>query len=658
MDLLAFLATTGGRVVSKDEIIDAVWEGRAIAEATLTRSIADLRRALGDDQRCPAYIETIAKRGYRLVATVSFEHPHERGAAGRHPDVVNNGRIADRLASARQRRFIGREPEVEAFRAALLADEPPFVVWHITGPGGIGKTTLIQEFARVAGEAGRGAVIVDGRNIEPTATGFLAALGQSLGMHAVDLEGAIARWPAGAVLLVDTYELLASVDDWLRGTLLPRLPARSLVVVAGRNEPVTTWRTDVEWAALTRNTALSNLGPAESRTYLMRCGVPAQHHDEALAFTRGHPLALSIIAGVMTRGDRLTAANLHNEPEVVRTLLEAFVQDVPSRDHRLALHACVTAWAATEPLVAAVLDRPDAHHIFEWLEHLPFVEHGPYGLFPHDLARDVVYMDFRWRDPDAAAGVTERILGYLYQRLEHSQGLHRQRVWFDVLYVQRYNPCIRPYYEWSGFGTAYAETANARDREAMIAMVERHEGRQSASIARYWLKRHPEDFLAIRSVAGDLIGLVACLCLEAPTAEDLAADPAIARAIAYVERHGPLQAGERIAYGRFWMDRERHQALTQAFTVVSASWLQRSVAPRTAWSFVSTSDPDLLDPMFTDLHVWRVPEADFDVEGRRYGVFAHDWRVESQQAWLRYKAIRASHVEVGAAAALKDMPAL
>ena len=63
MDLLAFLATTGGRVVSKDEIIDAVWEGRFIAEATLTRSIADLRRALNDNQRCPQYIETIAKRG-------------------------------------------------------------------------------------------------------------------------------------------------------------------------------------------------------------------------------------------------------------------------------------------------------------------------------------------------------------------------------------------------------------------------------------------------------------------------------------------------------------------------------------------------------------------------------------------------------------------
>ena len=71
INLLLFLASSDGRVVSKDQIIEAVWEGRFIAEATLTRSIADLRRALGDNTERPQYIETIAKRGYRLVAQVS-----------------------------------------------------------------------------------------------------------------------------------------------------------------------------------------------------------------------------------------------------------------------------------------------------------------------------------------------------------------------------------------------------------------------------------------------------------------------------------------------------------------------------------------------------------------------------------------------------------
>jgi DNA-binding winged helix-turn-helix (wHTH) protein len=664
MDLLAFLATTAGRVVSKDEIIDAVWDGRFIAEATLTRSIADLRRALDDNQRCPQYIETIPKRGYRLIATVTeaVRHPAETAEprTARTPVVlpfakpadveraerlVESGRVADRLVTARRSRFVGRDGEIELFRSALLADEPPFVVMHVTGPGGIGKTTLLQELARVAEEAGRPVVRIDGRNIEPSAAGVAIALSRSHRSDAADVRSAVDAWPAGGVLLVDTFELLAPVDEWLRSTLLPQLPARSLVVIAGRNEPAPQWRTDVAWAALTRIVPLGNLTAHESRTYLTRCGVAPEQYDEALAFTRGHPLALSIIADVLTRGDRLAASRLDNEPEVVRLLLQTFVRDVPSRDHRLALHTCVTAWATTEPLLAAVLERTDAHDMFEWLAQLPFVEHGPYGLFPHDLARDVVYMDFRWRDPDAAFRVTERVLAYLYERFERTSGLDRQRVWFDVLYVQRYNPCLRPYFEWAGFGTAYGEAANARDHAAILAMVERHEGRESASIARHWLTRQPDAFLAIRTVAGDLLGFVANLSLDIATPEDIAVDPAIAHAFAHIERHGPLRPGEHIRYGRHWMDADRHQALTQAFTVVAATCSQSWIAPTLGWSFVAMADPDAIEPMFTEIHMWRVRDADFEVGGRRYGVFAHDWRVEPAREWLRLKAERASRMD-------------
>jgi DNA-binding winged helix-turn-helix (wHTH) protein len=672
MDLLVFLAHSGGSVVSKDEIIDVVWEGRFIAESTLTRSMADLRRALGDRQQRPQYIETIAKRGYRLVAPVSSHGRRPvpsaaeaapvdaRGETGpivlpfnraaRNTDLERERaspgglRVADRLASARQRRFVGRERELELFRAALQAAEPPFVALHVLGAGGVGKTTLLQEFARVARDAGRAAVRIDGRNIEPSATGFLVALRQALGVEGLDLPSMIEHWPAGGVLLVDTYERLAPLDDWLRLTLLPQLPSRSIVVVAGRHDPGTAWRTDVDWAALTHIHSLGNLGRDDSRRYLATCGVSAQHHDEALAFTRGHPLALSLVVDVLTRGNRV-AASLETEPDVVRLLLEKFVQEAPSRDHRLALHACVTVWATTEPLLAAALDRPDAHDLFEWLGQLSFIEHGPHGLFPHDLARDVVYADFRWRDPDAVRRITERIVGYLYDRLERTSGFERQRVWFDALYVQRYNAAIRPYLDWAGFGTAYAETARAADHHVMLAMVERHEGAQSAAIARHWIERQPEAFIAVRGVDGDLMGFLANLHLERATPEDLALDPAAALAVAHIERHGPAQAGEQVLYGRFWMDAERHQELTQVLTIVAATTSQSWTARNVAWCFVAMAHPDLMAPLFTEIHIWRTREADFEIGGRRYGVFAHDWRVETAAQWLSLKVERALRID-------------
>jgi adenylate cyclase len=70
MDLLVFLACNAGRVVPRAEILEAVLERQFVADATLSHAVAQLRDALGDDARQPRYLETISKRGYRLIAAV------------------------------------------------------------------------------------------------------------------------------------------------------------------------------------------------------------------------------------------------------------------------------------------------------------------------------------------------------------------------------------------------------------------------------------------------------------------------------------------------------------------------------------------------------------------------------------------------------------
>jgi len=82
MDVLGFLAQHAGEVVSNDEIIAAVWAREFMAESVLTRSITELRHILGDHATEPRFIETITKRGYRLVAPVEWVHGPKRVAAG------------------------------------------------------------------------------------------------------------------------------------------------------------------------------------------------------------------------------------------------------------------------------------------------------------------------------------------------------------------------------------------------------------------------------------------------------------------------------------------------------------------------------------------------------------------------------------------------
>lgn len=67
MELLVFLAAEPGRVFSRAELMKNVWSSVVVADETLSRCISDLRQALGDDPRAPRYIETLSRRGYRLL---------------------------------------------------------------------------------------------------------------------------------------------------------------------------------------------------------------------------------------------------------------------------------------------------------------------------------------------------------------------------------------------------------------------------------------------------------------------------------------------------------------------------------------------------------------------------------------------------------------
>lgn len=64
--LLNVLARERGKVVSHEQLIAEIWNNRTVSANSVAVVVGDLRRALGDDARAPRYIETVAKRGYRL----------------------------------------------------------------------------------------------------------------------------------------------------------------------------------------------------------------------------------------------------------------------------------------------------------------------------------------------------------------------------------------------------------------------------------------------------------------------------------------------------------------------------------------------------------------------------------------------------------------
>src|SRR5918995_3212726 len=77
-DLIAFLLMSRDRIVSKDEILDRIWDGRIVSESALSSRINAARKAIGDNGNDQIFIRTFHKRGFRFVADV-VERADEAG---------------------------------------------------------------------------------------------------------------------------------------------------------------------------------------------------------------------------------------------------------------------------------------------------------------------------------------------------------------------------------------------------------------------------------------------------------------------------------------------------------------------------------------------------------------------------------------------------
>ena len=75
--VLTYLAKHQGEVISQDELLDNIWKGTVVSPNTLQRSIAQLRKALGDDGKEQTYIKTHAKQGYSLEQSVLWFSKNE-----------------------------------------------------------------------------------------------------------------------------------------------------------------------------------------------------------------------------------------------------------------------------------------------------------------------------------------------------------------------------------------------------------------------------------------------------------------------------------------------------------------------------------------------------------------------------------------------------
>ena len=322
------------------------------------------------------------------------------------------------------------------------------------------------------------------------------------------------------------------------------------------------------------------------------------------------------------------------------------MQEIDDEAEIAALEAAAAVRVVTESLLADLLERDDAHAAFEWLRGLSFVETSGEGLSLHDLARETLGADLRWRRPERFAALNRRARAHYTRHLLGADEQEQVAILADYTFLHRHNPIVQPLFaqlrgQWAKARPQTSGRPRGDEWAVLREMVAAHEGEASAEIAEHWFERQPDRVQVFRDENGTVTGFLFRLALDATTEEERAADPCAEAAWAYLREHAPLRPGEHATLFRFWMDREAYQNVSAVQSLIFVATVRHYLSvDNLAYTFLPCAEPDFWALVFSYVGLKRLQEVDFEVGGETYGVYGHDWRAIPPAVWLEGLAER------------------
>lgn len=377
--------------------------------------------------------------------------------------------LRERVAERDAESFVGRVAELAAVEQMLDGDDPARVL-HVHGPGGIGKSTLLREIVRRAQLRGYDTIWVDGREVAP---------------FPQQIEAMVASITEArpALVIFDSYELIASLDGSLREVIIPDLPDRTIVVFASRQPPARGWF-EGGWESSVRSVPLGPLERDDAIKLATSHGVT--EIEMATLVDRSHGSPLALVTGAADGSMAMLAERLLGdevEPDRYRTLGVAAIAKV-----------------TTPEMLADVLGDGDPQDSFKWLASRSFAEPLAQGVALHALVAEAVREQLRHQDPRGEAELRRRIADHLHHR---ALGGHRG------LSTELQHLVVDPDVKW-GFASDvgqrfHIDAVRPGDVEVIGTILEAVGEGEWWSITRVFLEEHP-DFCGIARGADGHVG--------------------------------------------------------------------------------------------------------------------------------------------------------
>ncbi len=475
------------------------------------------------------------------------------------------------LLEDRAQALVGRDREREALLDLVRADRPIAAVVH--GVAGVGKTALLEAVRADARAAGARVVTLDGRGIEPTRDGFVAALGAAVGCAPTDAAVAAALAGDGdrVLLVLDACEALGILDTWLAHAFVPALPVNARVLMAGRAAPSGAWTAHYGDALL--EVPLGGLAPAAAERLLRDAGVDPGVN----LLAHGHPLTLRLACSALLGRPRPAGDDGTDLGPLVDRLARQYLEGLDAPTWR-ALGAASVTRRTTLSVLGALLPGEPAWEAFERLRTLPFVDLVPDGLVVHDMVRAAAAAVLRAADPVTYARHRAVAWRTLHAELRHATGPDLWRYTADLLYLVD-RPIVRQYFFPETVLDCAVEPARPDDWPAIAALAAEERVLDMSRLETWW-RAVPEAFAVARRTDGEVVGF-RCLADRTQLPRDTGVDP-VAAAVREHLRRDPVPRDAAVLVLPFIATREDRDAPSHAQAALLLDLKRAYVAARPA----------------------------------------------------------------------------
>ena len=525
---------------------------------------------------------------------------------------------------------MGRADELA--RLERLADSAVPTLAYIHGISGLGKSTLVDEFARRRRCADVHVVRLDGRDVEPTERGVLGEFSRNAGFNFSSC-GAVVEWLRRfdrVLLIVDDVDALRLLDAWLWRTLLPQLPPNVHTVLTGRYPPVPAWfQTSLSASPVTLE--LKPLSEADAITLLRASGLDVESAVRINRITCGYPLALMLAAScyhfIDERDFEETAAL-----RIADQLAQKFLTDISDSAIREALECSSVVRVISVPLLSAMLPEVDARDTFEQLRTLALTKPAREGIVLHEAIRGAISRNLRVTDPQRFQTYRRKSWTHITREAKSAPASELWRCTADLLFMLE-NPVIREAFFPSDARHFVVEPARENDASTILAIAGRHDGAEAVHAIALWLTRVPQAFTVVRNPFGKLVGFY----ILADTA-DIPTDVISADAVTkHWSTHltSVMQANESTLFLRRWLSEEDGETPCAA---QAACWLDikrtyMAKRPNLRRVYLTLRDLAPYEAAATELG-FRVLSENVAMDGQTYRTALLDFGPRSVDGWL------------------------